>query len=153
MNGSWYLPHTPVPSLPWLTLRADSFSHLPKLSPVGFPGGIVVMAAHSNILARKIPWTGESGGIQSVGLQRFEQDWVTECTSSLLHLSEKDLQNYEVKGACCSDIPKLSQLVCCLGIMAWKYLCIEPSTHFSNYSKTSDFGLSEFLREAIGLSS
>ena len=28
------------------------------------------MAAHSNILAWKIPWTEEPGGLQSVGLQR-----------------------------------------------------------------------------------
>ena len=28
------------------------------------------MTAHSNILAWDIPWTGESGGLQSMGLQR-----------------------------------------------------------------------------------
>ena len=29
------------------------------------------MATHSNILAWKIPWTEEFGGLQSTGLQRF----------------------------------------------------------------------------------
>jgi len=29
------------------------------------------MAAHSSILAWRIPWTEETGGPQSVGLQRF----------------------------------------------------------------------------------
>ena len=32
------------------------------------------MATHSSILAWKIPWTEEPGGLQSVGLQRVGQD-------------------------------------------------------------------------------
>ena len=32
------------------------------------------MAAHSNILAWKIPWTEESGGLQSMGSQRVGHD-------------------------------------------------------------------------------
>ena len=31
-------------------------------------------ATHSSILACKIPWTEESGGLQSMGLQRVEHD-------------------------------------------------------------------------------
>ena len=31
------------------------------------------MATHSSILARKIPWTDEPGGLQSVGLQSWTQ--------------------------------------------------------------------------------
>ena len=31
-------------------------------------------ATHSNILARKIPWTEEPGGLQSMGSQRVGQD-------------------------------------------------------------------------------
>ena len=30
------------------------------------------MATHSNILAWRIPWTEEPGGLQSKGLQEFE---------------------------------------------------------------------------------
>ena len=33
------------------------------------------MAMHSSILAWKIPWTEESGGLQSMGLQRVGHDW------------------------------------------------------------------------------
>ena len=33
------------------------------------------MATHSSILAWRIPWTKESGGLQSVGLLRVKQDW------------------------------------------------------------------------------
>ena len=32
------------------------------------------MAAHSSILAWKIPWTEEPGGLQSMGLQRVGHD-------------------------------------------------------------------------------
>ena len=33
------------------------------------------MAAHSSILAWKIPWTEETGGLQSIGWQRVRHDW------------------------------------------------------------------------------
>ena len=35
------------------------------------------MAAHSTILAWKIPWMKEPGGLQSVGSQRVGHDWAT----------------------------------------------------------------------------
>ena len=35
------------------------------------------MATHSSILARRIPWTGEPGGLQSVGLPRVRHNWAT----------------------------------------------------------------------------
>ena len=35
------------------------------------------MAAHSRILAWKIPWTEEPGRLQSVGSQRVGHDWAT----------------------------------------------------------------------------
>ena len=36
------------------------------------------MAIHSIILAWKIPWTEQPGGLQSVKLQRVGHDWVTK---------------------------------------------------------------------------
>ena len=33
------------------------------------------MATHSSILAWKIPWTEEPGGLQSKGSQRVRHDW------------------------------------------------------------------------------
>ena len=33
------------------------------------------MATHSSILAWRIPWTGEPGGLQSTGSQRVGHDW------------------------------------------------------------------------------
>ena len=42
------------------------------------------MATHSSILARKIAWTEEPGGLQSIGLQESDVTGVTEyCTGSL----------------------------------------------------------------------
>ena len=36
------------------------------------------MATHSSILAWRIPWTEETGGVQSIGSQRTGHDWVTK---------------------------------------------------------------------------
>ena len=36
------------------------------------------MATHSSMLICEIPWTEESGGLQSVGLQRVRRDLVTK---------------------------------------------------------------------------
>ena len=38
------------------------------------------MATHSSIIAWEIPWTGESGGLQSMGPQRVGHDLVIECS-------------------------------------------------------------------------
>ena len=35
------------------------------------------MATHSSLLAWRIPWTEESGWLQSMGSQRMRHDWVT----------------------------------------------------------------------------
>ena len=36
------------------------------------------MATHSSILAWRIPWTEDPGGLQSTGLQRVRRDLATE---------------------------------------------------------------------------
>ena len=38
------------------------------------------MATHSSILAWKIPWTEEPGGLQSMGSQTVGHDWVVKHT-------------------------------------------------------------------------
>ena len=62
----------------------QSFNSLSKESPcnAGDLGSILSqedpleegMATHSSILAWRIPWTEESGGLQSMGLQRVRHD-------------------------------------------------------------------------------
>ena len=41
------------------------------------------MATYSSILAWKIPWTEEPGGLQSIGLQRVGYNFSTEHTCML----------------------------------------------------------------------
>ena len=45
------------------------------------------MAAHSRILAWRIPWTEEPGGLQPTGSQRVRQDTVTD-TFAPFHFCE-----------------------------------------------------------------
>ena len=40
-------------------------------------------ATHSSILAWRIPWIEEPGGLQSAGLQRVRHDWVTNTLDTL----------------------------------------------------------------------
>ena len=42
------------------------------------------LAAHSNTIAYKIPWTEEPGRLQSMGSQRVRHDWVTPLWASLV---------------------------------------------------------------------
>ena len=41
------------------------------------------MANHSSILAWRIPWIQEPGGLKSVGLQRVRHDWATDTRLAL----------------------------------------------------------------------
>ena len=47
---------------------------------VWFPGG--GMATHSSVLAWRIPWTEEPGGLQSMGTPRVRHDWAHTHTKS-----------------------------------------------------------------------
>ena len=40
------------------------------------------MATHSSILAWRIPWTEEPGGLQSMGSQRVRHDWAAKYSMS-----------------------------------------------------------------------
>ena len=53
------------------------------------------MATYSSILAWKIPWTEEPGGLQSMGLQRVGHDLVTKQQHSLARLNAA--WNFQVK--------------------------------------------------------
>ena len=51
------------------------------------------MAAHSSILAWKIPWTEEPGGLQYTGLQRVGHDWAQRCNSKFHCGLSQDLKH------------------------------------------------------------
>ena len=46
------------------------------------------MATHSSILAWRIIWTEEFGGLQFMGLQRVGHNWVT----NILHLQNQGIE-------------------------------------------------------------
>ena len=46
------------------------------------------MATHSSILAWRIPWTEEPGGLQSMGSQRVRTIWATNIHTHILRFSE-----------------------------------------------------------------
>ena len=48
------------------------------------------MSTHSSILAWRIPWTEELGGLQSMGSQRVGHDWVTSVSWQTLNLLSHD---------------------------------------------------------------
>ena len=62
----------------WATRVAQTVKNLPEMQEtwvrsLGWGDPLEKeMAAHSSILAWRIPWTEEPGGLQSMGLQRVE---------------------------------------------------------------------------------
>ena len=71
------------------------------------------MATHSSILVWKIPWTAESGGLQSMGLQRVRHDW--EHTHARTNL---DYDSFTSCPIFCLVVPQLSFE---LGRVSWEW--------------------------------
>ena len=73
------------------------------------------MVTYSSILAWRIPWTEEPGGLPSIGLQRVGHDWVTERTHTQWHWAwERNHLKFQVSHP-------LSMVTC----------CSPPWSHFS----------------------
>ena len=83
-------PSRPPLGLPWCSDSKESTCN------AGEPGWIPgsgrsppppeeSMATHSSILAWEIPWTEESGGLQSMGSQRVRHDWETNTSTTTGH--------------------------------------------------------------------
>ena len=51
------------------------------------------MTIHSGILAWRIPWAEEPGGLQSMGSQRVGHDYMTEHTPHLSNLMKASSKN------------------------------------------------------------
>ena len=56
------------------------------------------VAAHSSILAWRIPWTEEPGGLQSMGSQRVRLNLATEHSGNLQRESISSLRGWGVGG-------------------------------------------------------
>ena len=78
-----------VPPIRLASLMAQMVNNLPAMQETWIQslGGEdplkKEMAIHSRILAWRIPWTEESGGLQSTGLQRVRHDRATNTFTSL----------------------------------------------------------------------
>ena len=73
----------------WASLVAQRLKHLPAMretqvwSPAWEDPLEKEMAAHSSILAWKIPWTEEPSRLRSMGSQRVGHDWATSQFTTL----------------------------------------------------------------------
>ena len=76
MLSGLQIPNLPYEPIPWAFLEAQMVKNLPamqdtQVQSLGWEDPLEKeMAAHSSILAWRIPWTKEPGGLQSMGLQR-----------------------------------------------------------------------------------
>ena len=62
------------------------------------------MAAHSSVLAWKIPWTEEPGRLQSMGSQRVRQDWATKHSTETRVTLEKCLGHHIQGSTFCQSL-------------------------------------------------
>ena len=74
---------------PWASLWAQTVKHLPTMREtwarfLGLEDPLEKeTTTHSSILAWRIPWTEEPGGLQSIGSQRVKHDWGTNTHTSI----------------------------------------------------------------------
>ena len=66
------------------------------------------MASHSSILAWKISWTEEPGGMQSMGSQRVGHDWAANTNTNkgvrnFEKISLKEMCSFALSPSCCYD--------------------------------------------------
>ena len=79
-------------SIAWTSLVAQTVKRLPTtretwIQSLGREDPLEKdMGTHSSILAWKIPWMEEPGGLQSMGSQRVGHDWATSLSSFLHNL-------------------------------------------------------------------
>ena len=71
------------------------------------------MATHSSILAWRMPWTEETGGLQFMGLQRVRHDWLTQTFDFKFYLYHNFTSlSYLLHGNYLYHILPLSKIVC-----------------------------------------
>ena len=80
----------------------------PAEAPDMWVGTLGQWQYHSSILAWKIPWTDEPGGLQSMDCQRVRQDWARARTRSASQLSAKaptdcNFTTWDQKKNCLAD--------------------------------------------------
>ena len=87
------------------------------------------MATHSSILAWRIPWTEEPGGLQFMGSQRVRHDWMTN--------TQTQLGYYKISGQTWPMFQSLclscDQLGCIFSRVrgSQRYTCMEPAAFWA----------------------
>ena len=93
--GSQRVRHDRATELSWTELIAQIVKNLPavqetQVQSLGQEDPLEQgIATHSCILAWRIPWTEEPGGLQSMGSQRVRHDWPHTHVFCCVHLSAK----------------------------------------------------------------
>ena len=93
------------------------------------------MATNSSILAWRIPWTEEPGGLQSMGSQRVGHDWATN-TFPFFPLSSNILWNslIHLTAYCLSPLEyKYQRVQSFCGCMYFVYWCIPRNWNIGRY--------------------
>ena len=94
-----YMIVFPVSYLFWTSLVVQTVKCLPAMQKtwvrsLGRKDSLEKeMPIHSSILAWKIPWMEEPGGLQSVGSQRVRHDWATSLSFFLLYINLLSSEN------------------------------------------------------------
>ena len=84
------------------------------------------MATHSSILAWRIPWAEEPGGLQSLGSQRVRHDWATNTLTVDL------LPGWPVQRPCTWPLrPELPVQKGCADSSAWQAMCRKAAPNTS----------------------
>ena len=86
-------------------------------------------ATHSSILAWRIPWTEEPGGLQSMGLQRVRHNWATN-TFTFWILSQ--FSHYLEKETCRHYVQFMAKVV---SITGETHSCYKPLTILSSHPR------------------
>ena len=77
------------------------------------------MATHSSILAWRMPWTEESGGLQSMGLQRIRHDWVSKCNTAQHSKVEEMAESDPFQHLCITETLILVHKETCIRMLMW----------------------------------
>ena len=79
---------SPTPQFKSINFSALSFLHSPTLTSIHdyWKNYSLEVAIHSSILAWKIPWTEEPGGLQSMGSQRANHNYASIQVLPCLHI-------------------------------------------------------------------
>ena len=88
------------------------------------------MAIHSSMLAWKIPWTEETGRLQSMGSQRLGHNWAFSSGQSLSHVRLCNPMDYSTRGLPVHhQFPEFTQIH-----VHWVGDAIQPSHPLSSHS-------------------